>query len=200
MPTPMAKRLNWQSTSSPTSACNTRNTKAAGTLTCPDGIGRDRVRSTRASMSRSTRSFQVQPAPRMTMAPISNSTICQGSGPRLRRRPQPAPTTTSMAAAEATSRSGGRDASAGDKAAPIPARWCRPNFRSHQRRVRMTAHFCRALPVKVSKVPRLGSLAVWSSAMIGPPSASLSVGPAGPATGPVCKHCCECGSCWRGSS
>jgi hypothetical protein len=78
----MAKRLNCTSTSSPTSACATRNTLAARTLTCPDGIGRERVRSTLASMSRSTRSFQVQPAPRMTMAPTNSRTMCHGLGPQ----------------------------------------------------------------------------------------------------------------------
>ena len=46
MPTMIAKQLNCTSTSSPTSACATRNTAAACTLTCPDGIGRERVRST----------------------------------------------------------------------------------------------------------------------------------------------------------
>src|SRR5438874_952431 len=78
----MAKRLNCTSTKRPTSACSTRKTTAAVTLTCPEGIGRERVRSTRPSMSRSTRSFQVQPAPRITMAPINSSTMCQGLGPQ----------------------------------------------------------------------------------------------------------------------
>jgi hypothetical protein len=44
---------------------------ACGTVTCPDGIGRERVRATCASMSRSVMSFQVQPAPRITKAPIA---------------------------------------------------------------------------------------------------------------------------------
>ena len=46
---------------------------ALRTLTCPDGIGRSRVRSTLSSMSRSTMSLKVQPAPRITTAPIRHS-------------------------------------------------------------------------------------------------------------------------------
>ena len=44
-------------------------------LTSPAGSGRLRVRSTWASILRSTMSFQVQPAPRMASAPIANSAI-----------------------------------------------------------------------------------------------------------------------------
>ena len=73
----IAKRLNCSSTASPISACTTRNASACATLTCPAGIGRDRVRSTLASRSRSVMSFQVQPAPRITKAPMKNSTITQ---------------------------------------------------------------------------------------------------------------------------
>ncbi len=47
------------------------NPIACGTVTWPEGIGRDRVRATSASMSRSVMSFQVQPAPRITKAPIA---------------------------------------------------------------------------------------------------------------------------------
>ena len=65
MPVKIAKRLNCSSTASPISACATRNTNACATLTCPAGIGRERVRSTLASRSRSVMSFQVQPAPRI---------------------------------------------------------------------------------------------------------------------------------------
>ena len=43
------------------------------------GIGRERVRSTLASRSRSVMSFQVQPAPRITKAPTKNSKITSGS-------------------------------------------------------------------------------------------------------------------------
>ena len=49
-------------------------------VTWPDGSGRLRVRSTRPSRSRSIRSFQAEPAPRMTIAPIQNSTRWTGSG------------------------------------------------------------------------------------------------------------------------
>ena len=49
MPVAMAKRLNCSNTTSPTSACSTRNrTRACARLTWPDGIGRERVRSTAA--------------------------------------------------------------------------------------------------------------------------------------------------------
>src|ERR1700692_271818 len=59
----------------------TRNPAACGTLTWPAGIGRDRVRSTSASRSRSVMSFQVQPAPRMAKAPTKNSARIRGSRP-----------------------------------------------------------------------------------------------------------------------
>ena len=55
------------------------------TVTWPDGIGRERVRSTLPSRSRSTMSFQVQPAPRIAKAPMKNSTTCQRFGPAVRR-------------------------------------------------------------------------------------------------------------------
>src|SRR6267154_3028189 len=54
---------------------------ACGTLTCPAGIGRERVRSTNASRSRSVMSFQVQPAPRMANAPMKNSAMMRGNCP-----------------------------------------------------------------------------------------------------------------------
>src|SRR3981189_23880 len=79
IPHPIAKRLNCSSTARPTSACSTRNTTACGTLTCPAGIGRERVRSTNASRSRSVMSFQVQPAPRMANAPMKNSAMMTGN-------------------------------------------------------------------------------------------------------------------------
>src|SRR3984957_7479486 len=79
MPVATAKRLNCSSTRSPINACTTRKTSACGTLTCPAGIGRDRVRSTLASRSRSVMSFQVQPAPRMAKAPKKNSAMTSGN-------------------------------------------------------------------------------------------------------------------------
>ena len=42
--------------------------------TCPEGIGRERVRSTAASILRSVMSFQVQPAPRIRKAPSALAT------------------------------------------------------------------------------------------------------------------------------
>src|SRR6202047_2620235 len=83
MPVMTAKRLNCSSTASPINACATRNASACGTLTCPAGIGRDRVRSTLASRSRSVMSFQVQPAPRMAKAPTKNSAMTRGNRPML---------------------------------------------------------------------------------------------------------------------
>ena len=48
MPSAMVKPLNVISTAKPISACRTRNKAAWATLTWPDGIGRERVRSTAA--------------------------------------------------------------------------------------------------------------------------------------------------------
>ena len=81
------KRLNWISTSKPTSACSSMKTVACATVTWPEGIGRERVRSTSPSRLRSTRSFQVQPAPRMAKAPMKNSTMCQRLGNCSTRMP-----------------------------------------------------------------------------------------------------------------
>ncbi len=82
-----AKRLNWSSTQSPTNACSTRNRSARFTLTWPAGIGRERVRSTIASRSRSVMSFQVQPAPRMAKAPRKNNGIVSGNCETSRATP-----------------------------------------------------------------------------------------------------------------
>src|SRR6201985_3713977 len=87
IPVSTAKRLNCSSTISPISACSTRTAPACATLTCPAGIGRERVRSTCASRSRSVMSFQVQPAPRMAKAPMKNSTMSRGSARRSFARP-----------------------------------------------------------------------------------------------------------------
>src|SRR5579863_3524751 len=83
IPVATAKRLNCNSTARPIKACATRKTSACGTLTCPAGIGRDFVRSTLASRSRSVMSFQVQPAPRMAKAPRKNNAMTSGSRLRL---------------------------------------------------------------------------------------------------------------------
>ncbi len=50
---------------------------ACFTLTWPEGIGRVAVRATLPSISRSVMSFQVQPAPRIAVAPMPNSTPYQ---------------------------------------------------------------------------------------------------------------------------
>ena len=55
------------------SACTTIQPSAPFTVPCPEGRGRDRVRATWASMSRSVMSFQVHPAPRMTKAPMAQA-------------------------------------------------------------------------------------------------------------------------------
>ena len=55
----------------------------------PLGIGRERVRSTRASMSRSTRSFQVQPAPRMATAPTARRAAAHRASMRARNKAMP---------------------------------------------------------------------------------------------------------------
>ncbi len=135
MPSAMVKPLKLSSTASPTSACRTRN---SGGLPDADLAGRDRPRARCArptsSRSRSTMSFQVQPAPRMAKAPMKNSTRCQEAGRAARaRRPRPVPPTTSRASAAARSRSGGRGGTAADKDATRPARACRPNCRSRRR-------------------------------------------------------------------
>jgi hypothetical protein len=57
-------------------------------VTCPEGIGRDFVRATAASKSRSVMSFHVQPAPRIRKAPMAQPTTIQRSksrSPRDRR-------------------------------------------------------------------------------------------------------------------
>ena len=56
------------------------NTVAAVGDTAPDAIGLFLVRATSASMSRSQRSFTVQPAPRSRNAPAQNSDDRYGSG------------------------------------------------------------------------------------------------------------------------
>ena len=106
------------------------------TPTCPEGIGRERVRSTRASRSRSTMSFQVQPAPRIANAPMKNSSTCQrltGCAARTAAKPGRPPAGQQQAARR---RSAGRGGRAADRGAPTPARVCRPSYRLNRRRVR----------------------------------------------------------------
>ena len=73
----------------PSASCAAMKTIAALTLTAPDGIGRTLVRSTLASKSRSTMSLKVQPAPRITTAPMPNSTISRQSGQRSAAKAMP---------------------------------------------------------------------------------------------------------------
>ncbi len=53
------------------SDCATAQSSAWRAVTCPEGMGRDRVRATAPSKSRSVISFHVQPAPRISTAPIA---------------------------------------------------------------------------------------------------------------------------------
>ncbi|MGY4329748.1 hypothetical protein ACVWWG_004165 [Bradyrhizobium sp. LB7.2] len=73
--------MNCSNTTSPISACATMKASACFALTWPDGSGRERVRSTLSSRSRSVMSFQVQPAPRITKAPTKNRTMVSGRRP-----------------------------------------------------------------------------------------------------------------------
>lgn len=57
-----------------------RNPIACICVMCPAASGRLAVRITRASISRSIMSLNVQPAPRMTNAPRPNSAICEMGG------------------------------------------------------------------------------------------------------------------------
>ena len=76
------KRLNWNRMTEATSAWPTRKASASRAVTWPDGIGRERVRATFMSMSRSTMSLKVQPAPRINSAPTNISTAAIQSKPR----------------------------------------------------------------------------------------------------------------------
>ncbi len=61
------------------SACRHIHSTAPVRVTWPEGSGRERVRATAASMSWSVRSFQVQPAPRISMAPMPQASAIQAS-------------------------------------------------------------------------------------------------------------------------
>ena len=61
------------------SAWATIQTSAWRGVTWREGSGRERVRATAASISRSVRSFQVQPAPRIRRAPIAQPAAIQRS-------------------------------------------------------------------------------------------------------------------------
>ncbi len=198
----MVKPLNCTSTSRPTRACATRNAIAALTLTCPDGIGRERVRSTLASMSRSIRSFQVQPAPRITMAPIRNNNTCQGSGPQ-----RPAGIAASAAdhqhgrssshhpigRSSRVSRRYGRVQAGAIVSTQFPVASATLPAVAPMSGPPMSGHRASGLPVSVSNVPRPG----LGSGRAGPPNASLRLGPegAGPAAQTCLRICCDF-ACW----
>ncbi len=74
MPSPTVVLLNWIRIRKPSSSWAIRNSTACVGLIAPLGIGRVRVRATRPSKSRSRMSFTVQPAPRITSAPMANRT------------------------------------------------------------------------------------------------------------------------------
>ncbi len=80
----MANGLNVTRIISPTSDSATMKAPACQTLTWPEGIGRERVRATSASMRWSVMSFQVQPAPRITKAPMAKAANSQRS---IQRQP-----------------------------------------------------------------------------------------------------------------
>ena len=57
----------------------TAQTSACFAVTWPEGIGRDAVRATLPSKSRSVMSFHVQPAPRIRKAPMPQPRMIQAS-------------------------------------------------------------------------------------------------------------------------
>ena len=77
---------------------------------------------------------------------------------------------------------------------------CRPSFRSHRRRVRPAGSSLQRVARQRVEGAAAGQLGRLSSAMIGPPSASLSVGARRSRRERRCIRCCGCGSCWRGWS
>ena len=79
-PSATLKSLSLSRIPRPASSWAPKNTVAAVGDTAPDAIGLFLVRATSASMSRSQRSFTVQPAPRSRNAPAQNSDDRYGSG------------------------------------------------------------------------------------------------------------------------
>ena len=79
-PSARVKSSNWSRTPRPAASCAPRNALAASGDTAPHAIGRVRVRATFLSISRSIRSFTVQPAPRSSTLPIAKSARCPKSG------------------------------------------------------------------------------------------------------------------------
>ena len=129
--------------------------RPAKTLTWPEGIGRERVRSTLRSRSRSTMSFQVQPAPRIANAPMKNSTRWSRLGDRLcggdrgeRRRPP---------AGQQQQPRADRAVEPGQPQIGTRPGWCEgvdPIAGRVGDRTGRRAHFANGLPFSESRVPR----------------------------------------------
>ncbi len=82
MPKAMAVVLNVNRIPNAINACAHIQITAPLRLTCPDGMGREAVRATDPSKSRSVMSFQVQPAPRINHAPRAHPIAIQASSAR----------------------------------------------------------------------------------------------------------------------
>ena len=152
MPTTIAKRLNCTSTSKPDQRLHHQEHHGRRDAHLP---GRNRPRARALDLRVDVAIDQIVPgaagAAHHDGADQEQQHV-PGIGTRAAgRRWRRAPPTTSRAAAAATSRSAGRGASAGGTAAPRRARSCRPNFRSHRRRVRsalISDHRASGLPVE----------------------------------------------------
>lgn len=77
MPQTIASIGNWIRTTSPANSCVVVNTSADAGVIAPRAIGRNFVRVTLGSMSRSQRSLMAHPAPRMIRAPTPNSKVVE---------------------------------------------------------------------------------------------------------------------------
>ena len=156
---------------------------ACVTVTCPDGIGRERVRSTTAV---DVAVDDVVPgaagAAHGEGADEEQQRYARGSAGRRAPRSQRAPPTTSTATAAAMSRSAGRAAPAADRAASRPARVYRPSCRSSRRRARRPSLIgewrCRSACRRCRRPflgHRVGSVAVPSASLrLGAPAAAAA--------------------------
>ena len=154
------------------------------TLTCPAGIGRERVRSTLASRSRSVISFQVQPAPRMTKAPTKNNAMFNGSGRRSRAVPAASAADHQqginsshdpIGRSRRESRRYGRNHSGARVSTQLPV------ASATRAAAPLIGYRASTLPFSVSNVvPPLFLAAVASGNAADDPSTSLRLGPAGP--------------------
>ncbi len=169
-------------------------------LTCPDGIGRDRVRSTLPSRSRSVMSFQVQPAPRMTKAPTKNSATSHGSVRRSPAMPQASAadhqqgirrSQDPIGRSKRESRRYGRVQSGAPRIDPIAG-----GIGDAAGALR---HRASALPERVSKVEPPARVVVVVSGSVGEPSTSLKVGPGAERGCAAALHTrvrsCTCSTC-----